>query len=97
MPSATLAVSVSEYLGTEYDPNCEYIDGLLVPKPMPTSDHSVVQITLGSVIRFGYPEYLVGAELAVQIRPNKFLVPDLSVQLRSKRQRIPPSAVFTDL
>ena len=86
MPSAA-AVSVSEYLGKSYDPNCEYIDGVLVPKPMPTSDHSTVQFTVGSLIRSRFPEFWVGAELTVRVRENKYLVPDLAVQDRSRMQR----------
>ena len=39
------------------------------------------------MIRFRFPEFLVGAELAVEVRPKKFLVLDLSLELRSKRQR----------
>lgn len=80
MPSATTAVSVSEYLGTEYDPNCEYIDGVLVQKPMPTTKHSRLQLKLGALIDSRFPEFWVGTELTVQVCENKFLVPDLAVQ-----------------
>ena len=90
MPAVT-AVSVSEYLRTSYDPNCEYVDGVLIPKPTPTADHSTVQGTLLALIRTRFPGYWVGAELSVQVRPGKFLVPDLAVQDRSRMQRPYPT------
>ena len=80
MPSATTTVSVSEYLGTEYDPNCEYIDGVLVEKPMPTSRHSRTQGKILALIDSRFPEFWVGTELTVQVREMKFLVPDIAVQ-----------------
>ena len=89
MPAVT-AVSVSEYLGKSYDPNCEYIDGVLVPKPMPTSDHSSVQFTINMSIHSRFPAFLALPELTVQIGSKKFLVPDVAVQDRSKLQRPHP-------
>src|SRR5882724_8743863 len=91
MPSVT-AVSVNEYLGTEYDPNCEYIDGVLVPKPMPTSRHSRIQGKLFSLIDSRFPDFWVGTELTVQIREKKYLVPDLAVQDASRLQEPYPIA-----
>jgi len=79
MASVT-AVSVDEYLKTSYEPNCEYIDGILVRKPMPTSRHSKVQGWIIALIYSRFPGFWVGAELAVQVRHNKFLVPDVAVQ-----------------
>jgi len=78
--SSVTAVSVSEYLRTSYDPNCEYIDGLLVPKPMPTWRHSRIQGKIFSLIDSRFPDYLVGTELTVQVSASRFLVPDLAVQ-----------------
>ena len=92
MPSAATAVSVSEYLGTEYDPNCEYIDGVLVPKPMPTWRHSRIQARILILIDSRFPEYMVVAELTVQVREGKFLIPDLAVQDASMVQEPYPIA-----
>ena len=82
---------MTECLRTSYDPNCEYVDGVLFPKSMPTSDHSTVQGTLLALLRAQFPRYWVGAELGVQVRPGKFLVPDLAVQDRQKMQRPDPT------
>jgi Uma2 family endonuclease len=74
------AVSVEEYLRTSYEPNCEYIDGVLIQKPMPTTGHSRLQLRLGALIDLRFPNFWVGSELTVQVAAKKFLVPDLAVQ-----------------
>jgi Uma2 family endonuclease len=69
-------ISVEEYLRTSYEPNCEYIDGVLRPKATGTKKHSRLQIRLGAL-----PEqlgYEAGSELTVQVRPGKYLIPDVA-------------------
>jgi Uma2 family endonuclease len=48
-------VSIDEYITRFVDgdekPTCEYVDGLLIPKPMGTKKHSQVQINVGHLIR----------------------------------------------
>lgn len=41
-PSATL-ISEEEYLRTDYEPNCEYVDGVVVPKALPNATHYALQ------------------------------------------------------
>jgi len=36
-------VSEQEYLNTTYKPGCDYIDGVLRPKPMGTRKHGLLQ------------------------------------------------------
>ena len=38
--SSTTLISLDEYLRTSYKPACEYIDGMLRQKPMPTKLHA---------------------------------------------------------
>ena len=82
-------VTAEEYLRTSYKPACEYIDGALRKKPMPTCDDGSIQIQFGRLIP--PPDYVVSAELTVRIRQGKYLVPDLGVQLRSKVQKPYPT------
>ena len=49
------AVSEDDYLRTEYEPNCEYLDGILVPKPLPDRIHSRLQALITA--------YLISVEL----------------------------------
>ena len=41
-PTAPL-VSVDEYLNTSYEPDMEYVDGVLIERGMPTVAHSLLQ------------------------------------------------------
>jgi Uma2 family endonuclease len=85
------AVSVEEYLRTSYDPNCEYVDGALVQKPMPTWRHSRVQGRIFARIDSNVPGYMVGTESTVQVSGSRFLVPDLAVQDASAVQEPYPT------
>lgn len=84
-PTSTL-VSVEEYLNTNYKPACEYREGVLTQKAMPTRKHSVVQGESLYLIRSRYPEFEPATELTVRTSPSRYLVPDLSVQLRADIQ-----------
>ena len=84
-------VSEQEYLSTNYKPECEYIDGVLRQKSMPTSDHGTIQIGLGATIRQISREFIPGSEIRCHIRPGEYLVPDLVVQLRERYQHPYPT------
>ena len=84
---STALVSVEEYLKANYKPACEYLDGVLRQKPMPTFDHSFVQGRLIALISARYGAYLALPELTVKISEREWLVPDISVMLRSRIQR----------
>jgi Uma2 family endonuclease len=78
-------VSEQEYLSTNYKPSCDYIDGVLRQKPMPTWKHSVIQgqtVTLANRTR----EFLAGSEFTVKIRTGKYYVPDVAIQRRDHIQ-----------
>lgn len=69
-------VPVEEYLQTSYEPNCEYIDGVLRPKAMGTTKHGALQMELGYLLKqLGYK---VVAELTVRISATKYLIPDVA-------------------
>ncbi|MBV9401192.1 MAG: Uma2 family endonuclease [Bryobacterales bacterium] len=75
--STTTLVSVEEYLRRTGKPNCEYIDGVLYPKPMATTLHALTQVTICPLMRSQgvYPL----SELTLRVRSEKFLVPDVAV------------------
>ena len=80
------AVSVEEYLRTSYEPSCEYVDGVLVPKAMGTRKHGKIQARLPALIETAFPQYEVITELTVRITGKQYLIPDLSVYLRDQVQ-----------
>jgi Uma2 family endonuclease len=73
--SATVTVSVEDYLRRTEKPYCEYVDGVLYPKAMPTTLHALIQALL---VRLLSPQgvYALG-EVHVRLSPTKYLVPDV--------------------
>jgi Uma2 family endonuclease len=86
MAANTTLVSVEEYLSTNYKPACDYIDGVLRQKPMPTWKHGLLQSYLAQLINQGFSPFVAASEITVRIRPGKYLVPDLIVQRRDRIQ-----------
>jgi Uma2 family endonuclease len=73
--SSTALVSVEEYLNRSDKPSCEYLEGTLHPKPMPTKLHALVQFLLVTLLRKQNIEAL--AEVTVRLSERRFLVPDV--------------------
>jgi Uma2 family endonuclease len=48
--SVVTLISIDEYLNTSYDPDCDYIDGLLEERNSGKGDHSRLQIALGAYL-----------------------------------------------
>lgn len=86
MVAETTLISVEEYLATEYDPSCDYIDGVLRQKTMPTRKHSKMELRLCNLIHAAGTEWEAGPEQTVGIRTGKYLVPDVAVQRASDLQ-----------
>jgi Uma2 family endonuclease len=78
MATATL-VPVETYLTTAYSPDVDYVDGEIVERSMGETDHSGVQIELGIYLaRFRKAGNLrLYTEQRVQVKPNRFRVPDV--------------------
>ena|ERR1035438_3288540 len=73
--STTALMPVEEYLRLTEKPNCEYRDGVVAPKAMPTTFHGILQLILGAALRkLGLQ---VGSEVTVKLSPTKYLVPDV--------------------
>jgi Uma2 family endonuclease len=75
----TVLVPVEEYLRSSQKPHSEYRDGVLYPKPMPTTFHGILQLMLGLALRrLGLQ---AGTEVTVRLSPTKYLVPDVIAAL----------------
>ena len=68
-------MSVEEYLKYSGKPNCEYIDGVLRPKPMATGLHGLIQLLLGMLLRQQGVD--ARTEVTVRLTPTRYLVPDV--------------------
>ena len=73
--SATAIVSVEDYLRRTEKPYCEYVDGVLYPKTMPTKLHALIQKILMRLLDAQGVEAL--SEVHVRISPTKYLIPDV--------------------
>ena len=73
--SATAIIPVEEFLRYSDKPNCEYRDGALYPKPMPTTFHGLLELMLA--VMLGKLGLQAAPEVTVRISPTKYLVPDV--------------------
>ena len=84
-------VSVEEYLSTGYEPDCEYNEGVLEVRNVGEFDHSWLQTFLAGFFVNHIDLWGVFAltEQRVQIKPQRFLVPDVIVlQMGLPREQI---------
>ena len=91
---ATL-VPVEEYLRTNYDPDCEYVDGQIVERNLGEKPHSRIQ---GELLFHLYDRAKeLGMEVLptqrVQISPMRYRIPDVTV-LRESEEEIVTSPPF---
>ncbi len=76
-------VSVEEYERTpELFERHEYVDGVLVEKPVPTYKHSELQIWLGALLLKHYAWLAIASELHSKLRERDWRIPDVAVQKR---------------
>jgi len=73
--SASAIVSVEDYLRRTEKPLCEFVDGVLYPKAMPTKLHALAQYMLLVLLRKQGVEAL--AEVTVRVSASKYLIPDV--------------------
>jgi Uma2 family endonuclease len=74
MSTSTL-VPVEEFLRKSEKPNLEYRDGVLSPKPMPTTFHGLLEFMLVVMLRrLGVQ---AAPEVTVRISATKYLIPDV--------------------
>jgi len=76
-------VSVEEYLSTSYDPDCDYVDGVVEERNLGEFDHARLQ---GAVFAWFYNrrkqlEITVVPEQRMQVGPTRYRVPDVCVTL----------------
>lgn len=89
MQAATL-ISVDEYLHTSYDPDCDYVDGVLEERNLGESGHATLQLLIGYHLM--QQKRLSGihpmTEARMQTRPARFRIPDLVVTDGKPREAV---------
>jgi len=77
--ATTVLVPLSEYLSTTYHPDCDYIDGTLQERNVGEIDHSEAQGRTYLFVQTQTRGFWAGVEVRVQIRANRFRVPDVTI------------------
>jgi Uma2 family endonuclease len=89
--SAAAIVSVEDYLHRTEKPYCEYVDGVLYPKRMPTTLHALAQTMLLVLLRRQGVHAL--SEVTLRLTATKYLIPDV-VAARSLQTPYPTDPVL---
>ena len=79
---ARTSISVEEYLNTSYDPDVEYVDGVLVERNVGDEQHSNVQSNVVFALRSKYKNIKVYPELRSRVTKTRYRLPDVCVTLR---------------
>jgi len=80
---ATTLITVEEYLRTSYEPDAEYVDGIIEERPMGEGKHSAWQATLSAFF------FVRSREWHIRVRP------ELRTQTGARRYRVPDLAIIT--
>src|SRR3954463_5777477 len=87
-------ISVDEYLSTSYDPEVEYVDGVLVERSGGDWLHSLIQSNLIFHFRRKYPKAYTVPELRSQTRTTRYRLPDVCVLLEAPKTKFLWDAAF---
>lgn len=93
-------VPLDVYLKSSYEPDAEYVDGVIEERPMGEWSHADFQAAILEYFRTRRHEWNIraAAELRVQVAPRNFRIPDVTVTDRNRPvEEIithPPIAVF---
>lgn len=88
-----MLVSLEEYLSTSYDPDVEYVDGVLIERNVGDWLHSLIQRNL-IVALSRYPALFAVPEVRSKTRATRFRLPDVSVLLAAPKTRFLVDAAF---
>jgi Uma2 family endonuclease len=87
--AVAVGVSLAEYIATTYDPDCDYVDGEVRERNVGDWNHSTWQGRL--LLHLGGLErrrgIFVVPETRVQVRPDRFRIPDITVTLAKPTKR----------
>ncbi len=74
-------VSVEEYLATSYDPDVEYVDGVLEERNVGKWLHSLIQRNIIIALSRKYPHIYAVPELRSNTAKTRYRLPDITVLL----------------
>jgi Uma2 family endonuclease len=83
-------IPVEVYLTSVYRPDCDYVDGEVLERNLGERDHSYIQVALAAYF-FARRKALnleVFTEQRVQVRANRYRIPDICVVLGGTKEKI---------
>ena len=95
-----LPISPQEYLQSDFEPDADYVDGLIEERPMGEYSHSTWQAAILAWFQQHAREWNIRArpELRLQVSSTRYRVPDVAIldrnQLTEPVLTTPPLAVF---
>src|SRR5262249_31874954 len=92
--SVETLISVEAYLNTSYDPDVEYVDGVLVERNVGDLLHSLVQKNIIVCFSRKYPRIHALPELRSQTRTTRYRLPDVCVLLELPKTKYLIDAAF---
>jgi Uma2 family endonuclease len=85
--SARTLIPVEEYLASSYEPDCDYVDGHIEERNVGERTHSRLQGRL--IVFLGQISGIeILPEMRVQVKPNRFRVPDICVVTESSDEEV---------
>jgi Uma2 family endonuclease len=83
-------ITLEEYLTTVYRPDCDYVDGEVLERSWGDRSHGRMKVVLGSYFFVRRKELSIEVYpgLRIQVKPNRYRVPDLCVVLGSTTENI---------
>ena len=87
-------VSVEEYQKTSYDPDVEFVDGILVERNVGDWLHALIQSNVLFALRQKYPHLKAVAELRSSVTATRFRLPDVCVLQIAPKTRYLLDAAF---
>jgi Uma2 family endonuclease len=87
-------IPVEEYLNTSYDPDVEYVDGVLVERNVGDWLHGLVQSNIIFALRRKYPDIYAVPGLRGRVKETRYRLPDITVLLSAPRTTVLLEASF---
>ena len=92
--SVETLISLEEYLNTAYDPDVEYVDGVLVERNVGDWLHSLTQRNLIVAFSRKYPNVYAVPEFRSRTRETRYRIPDVCVLLSAPNTKYLVEAAF---
>jgi Uma2 family endonuclease len=85
---STTMVTLEEYLDTDYSPDREYVDGVIVEREVGQRPHSLIQSNFTHYLRQRHPKLYVWPEQRIQTSATRVRIPDICATLEDPRTNI---------